>query len=255
MSDTPTPAGKGQWTLVTKPADLDMPAAGMGHSEDKMGAEPESVRAGHEPDWFDARGVVYVPILVVVSAAATYGLVTLMFNYFDPGTADTRGANPRAAMANAVPYNERVRDISSQDPAAEVKQPRLEAMRAVEKKHPDEPLYYRSMRPTDTGNPPEVRPEDLRPENFVDWTTGEKPLVDYKWVNKDKGVARIPVGEAIKILATQKKLPAKAGRPAGGTGQSPTLANGGQGDAAPAAKDEPKKDDHDHKKDEPKKDE
>jgi hypothetical protein len=231
----------------------------MGHDEDRTGAEPESVRAGHEPDWFDARGVIYIPILVVIAAALTYGMVTLMFSYFAPGQVDPAGANPQTVADQGKPYNDRVAKINSQDPDAPVKQPRLEAMRTVEKKHPDEPIYYRSMKGPEAGNPPELRPEDLRPENFIDWNTGEKPLAQYKWVDQGKGVARIPVNEAIKILATQKKLPARAGHhPTGSTMQSPKLSNGGQA-AAPAEKDDHddhKKDDKKpEKKDEPKKDE
>ena len=38
----------------------------------------------------------------------------------------------------------------------------------------------------DTGNAPELRPEDLRPENFVDWNTGEKPLAQYKWLDREE---------------------------------------------------------------------
>src|SRR5205085_8521014 len=122
-----------------------------------------------------ARVVIYVPALVVISAAFTYGLFTFMFNFFNPGAPIEKGANPQAVARNERPYNERVADISSQDPNAPVKQPRLEAIREVEKK-PNEPTFYRSMGSADTGNSPELRPEDLRPENFIDWNTGEKPL-------------------------------------------------------------------------------
>lgn len=252
-----------RWTLVTKPTDHEMPSAGIGHDQEKPGAEPESVRAGHEPDWFDARGVVFIPILVVIAAVLTYGVVTLLFAVFDPGKADDRGANPMAKAENDKPFNERVTRISSQDENAKHRQPRLEWVRQVEPKHAGEPTYYRSMKTPETGNPPEIRPEDLRAENFVDWNTGEKPLADYKWLSQGKGVARIPVSEAMKILAADKKLPAKAGRPA--APPKPTLSNGGQGritDTRPtsapvpkadAPKPEPKKDET--KKDELKKDE
>jgi hypothetical protein len=228
MSDLPTPAGRGQWKLVTKPTDLGMPSAGIGHEQEKPGAEQDSIRAGHEPDWFDARGVIFVPILVLIAAAATYGFVTLMFNYFDPGTPLKEGAHPVAAAQNARHFNERVVDISSQDPDAPVRQPRLEWMRTVEKMYEGEPTFYRSMRALEFGNPPEIRPEDLRPENFVDWNTGERPLAEFGWVDREKGVARIPVNEAIRILATEKKLPAQTGTPLSGTVGLPRMSNGGQ---------------------------
>ena len=258
------PKGEGRWTMATKPASLDMPAAGMGHDEDVPGADKESVRAGHEPDWFNARGVIFVPIGVAIAAAMTYGVVTLLFAAFTPGKpAADKTTNPQAVEENSKPYDQRVTRISSQDPNAPVKQPRLEWLRTVEGKTKDEPVYYRSMKSPDMGNSPEIRPEDLRPENYVDWNTGKKVLSTYEWVDQAKGVARIPVNEAIRILATQKKLPAKpvaGGHPTGATTREPKLSNGGQTETAAmeavheAHDDGHKKDDHGHK-DEPKKDE
>jgi hypothetical protein len=252
----PTDPTPNRWAMVPPSA----PHAAAGHDphDDVPGANAESVRAGHEPDWFNSSRIVAVPILVAVAAAVTYGLVTVLFSFFNPGKPEEKGANPQAAERNARPYDERVTDISSLSPEARVKQPRLEAMRTIEQR-PGEPTYLRSFRPEDVGNSPEIRPEFLRPENFIDWNTNEKPLVQYRWLDKEKGIARIPIAEAIRILATEKKLPAKAGgrRPADVTANLPKLSNGGQGVAAgpPAKADEHHNDEHkkDGKKDEKKK--
>jgi hypothetical protein len=252
MSDAPK--GEGRWTMVAKPTDHHGPAAGGGHHEDVPGAQENSVRAGHEPDQFNARGVIFIPIGVMIAAALSYGLVTLLFGVFTPGKLDEKGANPQTVAENDKPYDTRVTRISSQDPDAPVKQPRLEWMRTIEqRKDRSEPEFYRSFRAADAGNSPEIRPEDLRPENFVDWKTGKKVLSGYEWVDQGKGVARIPVNEAIHILASQGKLKPKTPgpHPTDTTSEHPKQSNGGQAETqAPEAN--PHKDEH--KKEEPKKD-
>lgn len=241
MSDTPT--YKGRYTMVPRDPDAH-PTTAHAH-DDIPGTHPDSLKAGHEPNFFNAKGVVFIPIGVTIATIMTYGLVTLLFSFFKPGEPVTEGANPMAAANNSADYNERVARISSQNPEAPVKQPRLEWMRKVDNR-PGEPVFLRSFRMSDTGNSPEIYPEYLRAQNFIDWNTGEKPLVQYKWLDKDKGVARIPVNEAMKILVTSKKLPAKHVHLADTNAGRSKLSNGGQA-AAPSPVAVEHDHDHDHK--------
>ena len=73
-----------------------------------------------------------------------------------------------------------------------------------------DPAFLRSVRPSEAGNSPLIRPEDLRPDNYVDPITRQKVLRDYAWVSKEKGVARIPVNVAIKVLIEKNAFPVQA---------------------------------------------
>lgn len=246
MSEPTKPAGDKRWATIyeamtgaTAPGD---------HDHGPIGTDAESAKAGHEPDRFDAKGIIAVPILIIGVCVVTYGIITATFSYLDPMTPTTDSAtNTQSAADQAKPFNERATKISSSDDHAAVKQPRLEFVRAVNTKDGEAP-NYRSFRPTGSANAPEITPQFLRPENFIDWNTGEKKLVDYKWLNKDKGIVRIPIAEAMEILSHDKKLPAKAdGTVAVGTGGKPKLSNGGQASPPPELpKAEKKPDDHKH---------
>ncbi|MGL4423566.1 MAG: hypothetical protein ACRCZF_23115 [Gemmataceae bacterium] len=233
-------------------------APGTGHAEDVVGFDEKSVKAGHEPDAFDAKGIILVPIVIIVVLIVTYVIISFTFRYFKPGEAIVDGANPKAAADNAKDYNDRVSQISSTDEKAKVKQPRLEWLGTVDKKS-DEPVFHRSFGFKDSGNPPQITPQYLLPENYVDWNTNEKKLVNVKWVSQEKGVVRIPIAMAMHILAHDKKLPAKPGAGPLGTAGKPKLSNGGQAAvvALPAAAGHGHDDGHghdkDHKHDEPKK--
>ena len=91
----------------------------------------------------------------------------------------------------------------------------------------------------------ELKPQDLYPSRFVDPLTGKRLLAEYEWVAKDKGVARIPVDEAIHLLAG--KLPHKDGVAPAGTLAKPKQSNGGQAIVPlPVPTGGPAKDDHKH---------
>lgn len=249
MSDKPAGAGEQpRWAAIySSMTGATAPSAHL--HEEKVGADADSLKAGHEPDKFDAKGILMVPALVVVVVGITYAIITVTFNYFEPGVpTGQKTANPLAAIDASKPYNERAATISSTDEKATVKQPRLEFIHEVNADAKG--VAYRSYLPKETGNAPEITPQYLRPENYVDWATGERKLVDAKWLNDGKTVARIPIADAIHILAHDKPLPAKKdGVPAAGTLAKPKLSNGGAAIAAPAAPTaEKKKDDHGHEK-------
>jgi hypothetical protein len=252
MSEPNKNAASQRWATVYE-AMTGATAPGHDPHDEPTGTDGQSIQAGHEPDRFDVKGIVAVPILIAIVCAITYGIITVVFGVIEPMKPTTDNTtNPQAAEDAGKNYNERVAKISSSDEKAPVKQPRLEWMRTIPTKE-GESIFHRSFRPNTAGNAPEITPQYLRPENFVDWDTGERKLIDYKWLNKEKGIARIPIAEAMEILTTSKKLPAKAdGVAPVGTIGKPKLSNGGQANPPPvlpkaeAKKDEPKKDDHKH---------
>jgi hypothetical protein len=262
MADTPIEPDTGEkerghirWAAVYE-AMTGATAPGK-HHEDIPGAHADSVRAGHEPDKFDAKGILLVPLIVVVTTGLAYVLITTLFSVLDPGQpayADPR--NPNAEVAAKAGFNDRAARIVSGDEAAPVKQPRLEGVQIVEtnRNGQADPVYLRSFKPATTpANSPEITPQDLYPERYTEWRDGKevRPLAEHGWVSKEKNVARIPVAEAMKIVAG--KLPVKpAGKPIDSTVDVPKLSNGGQvaneGNVKPAEKKaDAKKDDHDHK--------
>ena len=247
MSDKPAGSGEPpRWAAVYEAMTGATAPGKSHHHEDKVGADADSLRAGHEPDKFDAKGILMVPELVIAVVTATYVIITLTFNYFEPGVPTGDKSASKQATADAKrSYNERAAGISSTDEKAAVKQPRLEFVREVAVKD-GESVAYRSMQNAERGNSPEITPQFLRPENYVDWTTNERKLVDPKWLDQGKGIARIPIADAIHILAHDKPLPAKKdGVPSAGTLNKPKLSNGGV--AVDAPKIEAKKaDDHKH---------
>lgn len=236
----------GRWAAIYE-AMTGATAPGHHHDDQPIGTDGASIKAGHEPDHFDARGLLMVPVLVVVVTGVAYVLVSSLFSFFSPGS-KTPGTNPAAVAENEKSYNDRIGRISSSDPNAEVKQPRLEYIRSVDNQRdgvskPD-PVYLRSFAPSATNNTYELTPQDLYPSRFVDPATGKRLLAEPEWITKDKTVARIPVEDAIKLLAG--KLPhAKEGKAVASVNGKPSLANGGQS-ITPAVAPAPAKDDHKH---------
>jgi hypothetical protein len=220
-----------------------MTGAGHGHDEQPVGPPPAPVvGVGHEPDDFNARPILTVPVFIGVVMVCAFGIATGMFVYFRGESAGNDGnANPVAKDRNDKPIDERFARISSSDPKAEVKQPRLEWLRQTDSMRDgkEDPPFLRSVRFAESGNSPEYRPEDLRPDNYVDPITRQKVLRDYGWVNQEKGVARIPVSVAMKLLIEKNALPVQANVsvPATGTATKPKLSNGGNERPAKDAKD------------------
>lgn len=224
-----------------------MTGAGHGHDEQPVGPPPAPVvSVGHEPDDFNPRPILTVPVFIGFVMLCSFGIATGMFVYFRGETAGNDGnANPIAKERNDKPLDERFARISSSDAKAEVKQPRLEWLRQTDSARDgkEDPPFLRSVRFSEVGNSPEYRPEDLRPDNYVDPITRQKVLRDFAWVDKEKGVARIPVSVAMKLMIAKNALPVQANVsvPTVGTGTKPKLSNGGNELPAKAAKDVPHK--------------
>ena len=174
------------------------------HETEAPGANEQAVRAGHEADRFDVRGILYVPAFVVAVLGIAYLLVSgIFFNIKDP--APDPAANPIATQMNQADLNDRFGRISSSEPQAPVRQPRLEGLKKVLDE--DDPPHMRSQLPAPQGNSPEIYPHDLRAENYTDPASGRKILVEYGWADQAKGLATIPVDVAMDQIV--KKLPVR----------------------------------------------
>lgn len=230
-------------------------SGGPAHETGPPGANELSVRAGHEPDRFQVRGILYVPLAVVGVLVVAYLLVTWLFAMAmsgkDADLARAKAQNPLATAENTKDWDSRIGQISSTDPRAQsgdhptgVAQPRREGLYQTLNKTdgtPD-PEFYRSKLPDPEGNNPvDVRPEDLRPENYVghyfDPVRGEKFLAKYGWADEGKKLARVPIDEAIKMVAEGKlKLPVRKDPvklPETSVGRA-RLSNSGRGGRPPA---------------------
>ncbi len=202
------------------------------HYEAPTGTAPESITAGHEPDRFDARGIIMVPVLIVVVTFLAYLMVTGVFSLIQPGkSVASPTTSPLAVEQSEKPFNTRVETISSTEAKAEFHQPRLESLQVVEDRRPGQskpdPIFLRSFVATQKNNSYELKPQDLYPKLFVDPKTGERLLDEYKKLPHDH--ARIPVDVAMKLLIESGALKANAeGKaPVGSAGNAKT-SNGGQ---------------------------
>ena len=226
MSDKPSENTK-RWATLYE-AVTGATSATSHHHEDAPGTNVESVKAGHEPDRFDAKGIILVPFGVIGTAFVAYVIVSVLFGQLDFGAPDRSNVqNQQAADAGDKTFNERMATIDSTDPHAKSAEPRLEYMKKLDVSRngkTDDPVFVRSFQAADTGNSPILTPRDLYPDRFHDPVTGKKLLEDYEYVNKEKGVARIPIAEAMKLL----KLPAKKGEVSSSIARAPKQSNGGQ---------------------------
>lgn len=216
--------------------------------EEVPGIDAKSQTVGHEPDEFGLRGIVYVPIAVTLTLIFTYLVVTGTFRYII-GRGDT--------VAEAKPFNDRAGRISSEIPkpldvnSPAVTQPRLEGIQEVilTRDGQLDPPFLRSFRSSETGNSPEIYPESLRAENFVDPTSHKRALHDYDWVDHDHGIVQIPIDDAIAMLFDKKKLAVRAGAVQPGIGSlgKAKLSNGGRGGPSEPKEPKPHTHTHDHK--------
>lgn len=234
-------------------------AGGSEHESEPPGANVKNVQIGHEPDRFEVKAILYVPLVVVITLVVTYVMVTVIFG---PLTAksDAPPDNPQVAKLNDNSFNDRIGRISSTDPKpvngqqdTVVSQPRLEGFQKQAKEHDGDSEFYRSKLPLPGGGPRTIRPEDLRADNFLDPTYQKKLLADGAWLGDDKKIARVPIEDAIKLMVAKKKLPARKDpvKLSDTSAEAVKSSNGGQGlppkptpVAVPDHKDKEKKKDH-----------
>jgi hypothetical protein len=213
-------------------------ASAGGHHEEIPGVNPTSAKVGHEPDKFDARTIVYVPIAVAITLVFTYLLVQGAFLFVNGKESrmevevKTESTDP-AEIARIKKENEtRVKEWNDrsartrnwaadpvqkatpgEQPPAAVPQPQLEYNRQVDLTRKDvngnvvsDPPFIRSLKPTGTNNAPEIYPESLRPAHFLDPWTGTRLLGESAWVKGHEGkLATVAIDEMIHLVTHDAK--------------------------------------------------
>ena len=221
--------------------------ASAGHHEELPGVSDTAAKIGHEADDFNAKTIIYVPILVASALVMTYLIVQGIFMFVN-NTESRQIAEERAVNADGtaklltpdeqakldavnkdkvVDYNARVVRLGTTNgqpvpkayagdskPGAEA-QARLEYMRQIDNKRNDvngnlvsDPPFVRSFQPSGSLNSPEIYPENNRPENFVDPTFRKKVLLEEGWFVRDK-TAFIPIDEATHLMLSDDKFKLK----------------------------------------------
>ena len=209
-SSDPKPHGESSLTKLVVSISGASPAD---HETEPPGADGTSVKAGHEPDSFDVKGILYVPAFVVIACVIAYVIVSTLFATIV--RYDTNVDRPMASELNKPDISDRFARISSTQPRAVagdkstiVPQPRLEYLKESTKENDNDKQFVRSKRGNDTPSSTyEIRPEDLRPEFYRDPLTKERTLLDPAYVGADHKFVRVPVNDAIKLTVEKKLLP------------------------------------------------
>jgi len=290
MADTPhhppgTPGGHGHGHDNAM-AQLWMAMSGAsagGHHEAVPGVDAKAARVGHEPDQFNARTIVYVPIAVTIALVVTYLIVQGAFAFVN-GTASrmetevtTASTDPKEIERVKEANKDKVKDVNermaqqrtwtAESPKAAypgettggaMPQAGLEYRQEKDYTRKDatgntitDPPFIRSFRPAGN-NSPVIYPEDLRPENFIDPFTRTKLLGEPQWVSgMENKLAVVPIDEMIHLVAHDPKwkdvlkVADKKATVHAGTLGKPKMSTGGVTAPLPPAGD--KKDDHGHK--------
>ncbi len=232
-----------------------MTGASAGHHHEEVpGVSQEATNVGHEPDRFDARTIIGVPIVVAITLVVTYLIVQGAFAF----------VNSKTPRQETLPeFNERADRIGTTDgkplatkdgeqPLKAVPEPNLEYTRQIDRTRKDgsgndvtDPPFLRSFASKPAGNSPEIYPEDLRADRFIDPTT-QRTLTAPAWVVKDK-VAAISIDQAIELMTHDDKFKLKTSdkpvTPPAGTIGKPRISTGGTTPPTPDAK---KDDGHKH---------
>lgn len=162
------------------------------------GVNPESIRAGHEPDVFAVKPILSVPLAVVVSFVIAFVVAAVAYKMLsgeerDPFTHPDAVAREQEPLNNRLARIER-KGLDETNPRREMDQPRLEPLRRLE----GNGLFY--ARPElPTGNSPEIHPEEISPDRVA-------ALQRAGYTDGDKKTARIPIADAMKIAVAGKTL-------------------------------------------------
>ncbi len=188
-------------------------ASGGSHESEPPGADAVALKAGHEADKFGAKAIVLVPVFVAITLALTYVIVTITFNAINVRPAADQ-PDSELVKLNDAPINDRFARTSSTEPknppghtGAVVPQPRLEYLRQTEGTGP---ANYQTRFALPTGNSPEIHPEDLRAERYIDPKERRRVLTEAGWRDREKKtVAHISIDlamkEVLKTLPVQEK--------------------------------------------------
>lgn len=184
----------------------------------------EAVRLGYEPDRYDTKSVVSVPILVILFFVLAFGTTTVVFMLMSKPGADP-SANPLAVERNQANINERL--TRTNRGSHDVDQPRLEPLRARK----GDPRAITSSQELD-GNPPYLHPEDNRAD-----AARTPELFRMGWVDPaKKDTARVAISavmdapDKVTIAAGKPLFPtSKNGTRPPASDHTPSAANAGRG--------------------------
>jgi hypothetical protein len=154
-----------------------------------MPEEPHATatRPDHERTDVDARSIVIVGVVLALTCAVIYLVAWgLLKDYLSPERVPPV-TNPLAAEQNDQPLNQRLADVPA---------PRLEGLRPLSAANP----FYRSSLPLPDASPRNLHAEDLRPSR-------QPRLQSYGWVDRDKGIAHIPIEQAMRAALEMNLLP------------------------------------------------
>jgi hypothetical protein len=133
--------------------------------------------------------------LMVLVGAVLHLLLWTIHRSILPGYGRNQ-ASPPVQMSGESTVNARIESIPH---------PRLDSLKPLQANPPS----YRSSRPIENERSPEFHPEDLRADR-------QPQLKGYEWVDKKKGIARIPIDQAMDAILESGRLgplPKKGGRP------------------------------------------
>jgi hypothetical protein len=193
---------------------LDAEPKGGGHGHDFVPAGPTH-GLGYEPDRFAVKTILVVPVAVIGTAFGAFVVTWIVFaSVFDPRKNNPPAEVAVAAERNAAPLNDRFARISSSDAKADVQQPRLEGLQKTqvyyrdgnpENKDPNNIISaeFITTQPAGQGNSPRFHADDLRPDRWAE-------LNSYG-LDKQTGVARVPVDKAMEMAVGAGLLPAQPG--------------------------------------------
>jgi hypothetical protein len=207
------------------------------------GVSPEALRLRHEPDVFAVKPIMSIPFAVLVSFVIAFAVAAGVFAYMaNRARQPDPFAHPQGVARGSVSLNERLARISEKGATgvpSEVDAPRLEPLKRLAGNDKPGTFQVTTQPELPTGNSPWFHPEELMPGRYG-------PLNRAEYTDKDKKTARIPVGDAMKLVVEKGMLPARkdASRPVP-TADRPSESNAGRGGLPVAPKAEPaaKKDD------------
>jgi hypothetical protein len=148
----------------------------------------ESLRTGYEVRDISVSAVVLTGIVFALLGGLLHAVLWGMYQSYLPPDAPA----PPVRMAGEAPVNERI---------AALPPPRLDGLEELRA----QPPQYRSSAPVPGVNPVSLHPEDLRADR-------QERLQTYGWVDKSKGIAHIPIQQAMEAVLQMGQLRTDRGK-------------------------------------------
>jgi hypothetical protein len=214
-------------------------ASAHDYHDEMPGVDAKSTKVGHEPDKFNPKTIIYVPIAVAITLVVTYLLVQGAFLFVNgresrqEAEVKTDSTDPEVIAkirkeneTKVKPWNERSvrtrtwtpesagKSTPNDQPLSPAPQPQLEANRQFNFDRLDasgrtvtDPPFLRSFADKGENNAPILYPEDLRPQNYTDpWHGDAKLLAETAWVKGHEGkLATVNIDEMIHLVAHDDK--------------------------------------------------